>query len=96
MTLKQIKRDFPLSYKLIRECYSPKYFFGTRDLYDFFDLNGIFVMIFCANKKMWAYEVMMVDSHSSGYKFDSRLEAEESGFKKAFELFERVAGNDVV
>lgn len=64
-----------------------------RNLYDFFDEQGIFIMIFLHSEKFkigdkaWLYCIENKRSSKRHYKF--RKEAEQAAFEKAFEILEK-------
>ena len=87
MDFNKIKTDYPRTYKIWKgsEYYDLK---NERRLYDFFDENGIYVII----DDIWEWYIK-VDEYGDGrYLYeamgvcDSRTECEEEAFEKAFEI----------
>ena len=72
-----------------------KIFMPERKLYDFFDKQKIIIEIgigynFNENKYIlneWSYDIIDCDIENEG-QYNSRLEAEEVAFLKAFEILE--------
>jgi phage-related protein len=65
----------------------------VRDLYDFFDEQGIYIVpiqIIWKNEVMWEYRIgnKKTIQEFRSQMYDTRTEAEEQAFLKAFELLE--------
>jgi len=105
MNWKQINEKYPKANSLFSEWIDKRGLinFVDRDLYDFFDEQGIFIQSeieytreidelnnnphYCIEE--WYYDI---HDHSlslaSDYPFKSRTEAEQAAFEKAFEILE--------
>ena len=100
MNWNKIKEKYPKAEKILQEWLSGRYDWNTRDLYDFFDEQGIYISI------MYTYYWNSLDE-SDHYHFDweimfdtddkiisaeveepTRTEAETIAFEKAFEILE--------
>ena len=105
MNYYKIKGSCPKAYALLIKYYSidesligtryfPEDYLG-RNLYDFFDSQGIIVEItkyyHNAGNTKWNYDVSDELNYNLGNNFDeyaTRTEAEEKAFEKAFEILE--------
>ena len=94
MNWTQINKKYP---KATKKAFNWRSFLKEheRDLYDFFDEQKIFIEIslFCAtNFKNWCYDIIFSGSLFSDFvetHINSRKEAEQQAFEKAFEILER-------
>jgi len=71
-----------------------KTYLSNRELFDFFDENGIFITIdysFYDCDFLWKFDVTRGDAtlFESGERYEDRTEAETASFTKAFELLEK-------
>src|SRR5258706_5332188 len=63
-----------------------------RDLYEFFELSGIFVVILYNEWfGYFSYEIYSELKNEISHKFDSRSEAETDAFTRSFALLEKQA-----
>lgn len=65
------------------------YTFKTRDLYDFFDQNGVRLFVM---PDFYDEEKVQFVSEKSGYSkksYETRIDAEYAAFEKGFELLEK-------
>ena len=94
MNQKKIKKEYSKAWNLLKESElfnSP--FYVRRDLYDFFDEQGIYCSVypeFDRNNNVkwyWAIDIIEEDIHTDKF-FIFRQEAEEQAFLKAFEILE--------
>ena len=83
MNWNKIKEKYPKSEALIDKCIRT-----DRDLYDFFDEQGIYINAYKYSSKWWAYDIMGIGIDESEIQFKTRTEAEEKAFEKAFEILE--------
>jgi len=61
----------------------------VRDLYEFFELSGIFVVILYNEWfSYYSYEIYSEKTNELSHKFQTRKEAEDEAFTNAFKLLE--------
>ena len=62
----------------------------TRDLYEFFELSGIFVVILYNEWfSYYSYEIYSELKNEISHKFETRKEAETDAFTRSFALLEK-------
>ena len=105
MNWTEIAQKYPKGYNKLSDDYLgvfgpddifPYEDFYLRDLYDFFDAQGIIPYLeFNVEEQLWFYWVVLKypDGHYSGggaggWKPEERKKAEEAAFLKAFEIIE--------
>lgn len=99
-----IKSKYPLSYAKLINFVSAE-LFELRDLYDFFDKNGLFIFVECSFYKNskgiyleWKFEIhnKYEKLFQTIYKYKNRKQAEKLAFKKSFELLEGVLNENPI
>ena len=108
MNWKDIKESCPKAFKYaidnsIHVMHTSIQLGQTRNLYDFFDENEIYILIgknllrgseYFPDSDWWwnvtSGEATWIQAHSSSY--DTRTEAEQGAFEKAFEIMESKIG----
>ena len=86
MNFNLIKEKYPKSEALIDKCIRT-----DRDLYDFFDEQGIYINIVrWEEAEVWAYRIIIGIKEYISFEIThpTRTEAEEQAFLKAFEILE--------
>lgn len=67
------------------------FYFNPRSLYDFFDAVGLIleIGIFTVVNEGWYY-CFLINEEIEGKNVRTRIEAEEAGFQKCFDLLEKM------
>jgi len=103
MNWTEIKEKYPKASRLLINYYDIddsligiRYFvedYLARNLYDFFDEQGLYINILVedneyTNSINWLYWIVDSEKRIDDYSFQTRTEAEEKAFEKAFEILE--------
>ena len=93
MNWNKIKEKYPKAHKkLFDTCKVVIDIDSDRDLYDFFDEQGIIINVYNLFGSFWwdikEYYERLFAEHAKEDQYKTRTEAEEKAFTKAFELLE--------
>ena len=93
MNWKIIKEKYPKAHKyLFDHCKVAIDIDKSRFLYDFFDEQDIYIMMILEwdfdNKKRWDFWIDYVEKRIDSGLYDTRTEAEEQAFLRAFKILE--------